>query len=304
MIYTCTLNPSIDYVMKVPDFQTGTLNRGETTFFYPGGKGINVSRVLKRLEIKNTALGFIGGFTGEFIKGTLKEERVNVDFIEVSDTTRINMKVKSDQETEINGPGPSVSPEQLEQLYSQIQNLKKGDILVASGSIPQTVPTDFYVNIANVCEANGVQMVADTSSNALKKLLGTKLLLVKPNHHELGELFDVTIQTFEDAIMYGQKLHQKGAEHVLVSMGGDGAVYITRDGSYIAEAPKGTVQNTVGAGDSMVAGFLSAYAAGKTSDEIFKQAVATGSATAFAADLCTKNDIEALLSKVELRTHK
>lgn len=302
MIYTCTLNPSIDYIIHVSEFQFGGLNRGEKTSYYPGGKGINVSRVLKRLEINNTALGFLGDFTGDFITNKLHAEKVNTDFITTSGTTRINMKMKSNKETEINGPGPSISTEKLDELYTQISKLKSGDILVAAGSIPDTVPSDFYVKVAAICQANGVQMVADTSSQGLKELLGTKLLLVKPNQHELGELFDVNIATIEDAVTYGKKLHEQGAENVLVSMGGDGAVYISDQGSFIANAPKGTVQNTVGAGDSMVAGFLAAHTTAQTAEDTFRYAVATGSATAFNADLCTKSDVEALLAKIEIKS--
>ncbi|WP_112181811.1 MULTISPECIES: 1-phosphofructokinase [Paraliobacillus] len=301
MIYTCTLNPSIDYIIHVSEFQFGELNRGEQTSYYPGGKGINVSRVLKRLAINNTALGFLGDFTGDFIKNKLQAETVQTDFIPVQGTTRINMKMKSNKETEINGPGPSISTDQLEELYTQIRNLKAGDILVAAGSIPNTVPSNFYVKAAAICETNGVQMVADTSSQGLKELLGTKLLLVKPNQQELGELFDVNIETIEDAVTYGKKLHEQGAQNVIVSMGGDGAVYISEQGSFIAKAPKGTVKNTVGAGDSMVSGFLAAYTTEKSAEDTFRYAVATGSATAFSADLCTKSDVEALLDKVEIK---
>lgn len=302
MIYTCTLNPSIDYIIHVSEFQFGALNRGEKTFYYPGGKGINVSRVLKRLDINNTALGFLGDFTGDFIKNKLQAEKIKTDFIPVQGTTRINMKMKSNKETEINGPGPSISTDKLDELYTQISKLKSGDILVAAGSIPDTVPSDFYVKVAGICASNGVQMVADTSSQGLKELLGTKLLLVKPNQHELGELFDVTITTINDAVTYGKKLHEQGAEHVLVSMGGDGAVYISNHGSFIAKAPIGTVQNTVGAGDSMVAGFLAAHSTSQSAEDTFRYAVATGSATAFNADLCTKNDVEALLDKIEIKS--
>lgn len=300
MIYTCTLNPSIDYIIHVSDFQFGELNRGETTSYYPGGKGINVSRVLKRLAIKNTALGFLGDFTGDFIRNKLQAEDVQTNFISVTGTTRINLKMKSNKETEINGPGPSISEDKLEELYTQIKNLKTDDILVAAGSIPTTVPSDFYVKAASICETNGVKMVADTSSQGLKELLGTKLLLVKPNQHELGELFDVQIKNIDDAVKYGKKLHAQGAEHVLVSMGGDGAVYISEHECLIAKAPKGTVQNTVGAGDSMVSGFLAAFTSGKSTEDIFRYAVATGSATAFSTDLCTKTDVEALLEKIEI----
>ncbi|WP_079710870.1 1-phosphofructokinase [Paraliobacillus ryukyuensis] len=300
MLYTCTLNPSIDYIIHVEDFVEGGLNRGKNTSYYPGGKGINVSRVLKRLEVANTALGFLGDFTGEFIKNKLHNESIKTAFIEVDGTTRINMKLKASDETEINGPGPVISAQQLEALYTQIRQLNAGDFLVAAGSIPSTVPADFYVKVATICAENGVKMVADTSSQALKEILGTSLFLVKPNHHELGELFDVTIKTTEDAITYGKQLQQQGAEHVLVSMGGSGAVYISPEACYVAKAPVGTVKNTVGAGDSMVAGFLAAYTKGKSLEDTFRYAIATGSATAFQDDLCEKKDVDALLSTIEI----
>lgn len=301
MIYTCTLNPSIDYIVQVSDFMYGELNRGERTDYYPGGKGINVSRVLKRLEIDNTALGFLGDFTGDFIKSFLLKEKIRTDFIEVNGTTRINVKLKSNQETEINGAGPNISDKDLQQLFDQIRQLQPNDILVVAGSIPASVPNDFYVKIAEICTENKVKMIADTSSQALKELLGTKLFLVKPNQHELGELFDVRIDSIENAVYYGKQLQQQGAENVIVSMGGDGAVYISDNNCFIAKAPKGKVINTVGAGDSMVAGFLTAYNKGLEQDEIFRYAVATGSATAFQADLCEKKNVETLLQLVELK---
>lgn len=301
MIYTCTLNPSIDYIVQVSDFMYGELNRGERTDYYPGGKGINVSRVLKRLEIDNTALGFLGDFTGDFIKSFLLKEKIRTDFIEVNGTTRINVKLKSNQETEINGAGPNISDKDLQQLFDQIRQLQPNDILVVAGSIPASVPNDFYVKIAEICTENKVKMIADTSSQALEELLGTKLFLVKPNQHELGELFDVRIDSIENAVYYGKQLQQQGAENVIVSMGGDGAVYISDNNCFIAKAPKGKVINTVGAGDSMVAGFLTAYNKGLEQDEIFRYAVATGSATAFQADLCEKKNVETLLQLVELK---
>ncbi|WP_186580950.1 1-phosphofructokinase [Aquibacillus kalidii] len=301
MIYTCTLNPSVDYIIHVPDFQPGDLNRGEKTFYYAGGKGINVSRVLKRLGVENTALGFLGGFTGTFIKDELTKEQITTDFIEVSGNTRINMKLKSGQETEINGPGPDISKEQLIKLYEQLDQFQEGDFLVASGSIPNSVPDTFYKEVASICEQKGIRLIADTSSQALKEVIGSKLFLVKPNHHELGELFDTRIDSFDDAVHYGKQLNQKGAEHVIVSMGGDGAVYISDQVCIFATAPKGDVKNTVGAGDSMVSGFLSAFVRDGNAETAFKYAVATGSATAFSEDLCSKADVENLLKQISLQ---
>ncbi|MBM7571042.1 1-phosphofructokinase [Aquibacillus albus] len=300
MIYTCTLNPSVDYIIHTPNFQAGGLNRGENPDYYPGGKGINVSRVLNRLGVENTALGFLGGFTGDFIKGELKKENIKSNFIEVNGVTRINMKLKSNTETEINGPGASITEAQLSHLYDQIHSMKTGDFLVASGSIPSTVPDNFYVEIANICKEKQVNMIADTSSQALKELIGTELFLVKPNQHELEELFDTTIDSFEDAVSYGKKLHEQGAKHVIVSMGGNGAVYIGTDVCLFANAPKGEVKNSVGAGDSMVAGFLSAFTKTNQPKEAFRYAIATGSATAFSNDLCTRDAVEKLLQQISV----
>ncbi|MDL4839312.1 1-phosphofructokinase [Aquibacillus rhizosphaerae] len=300
MIYTCTLNPSVDYIIQVSEFRAGELNRSENTFYYPGGKGINVSRVLKRLKVENTALGFLGGFTGQFIKNELHAEDIQIDFIEVSGNTRVNVKLKSDSETEINGPGAEVTKEQIQKLYDQIGTLKQGDFLVAAGSTPASVPANFYAEVAKICNENDVPIIVDTSSQALKEILGKRLFLVKPNHHELGELFNTVIGSVDDALAYGKKLLQEGPEHVIVSMGGDGAVFISKDHCFFAKAPEGEVKNTVGAGDSMVAGFLSAYVKENSLENAFKYAVATGSATAFSEDLCTNQDVEELLQRIEM----
>ncbi|MCT2536023.1 1-phosphofructokinase [Aquibacillus koreensis] len=300
MIYTCTLNPSVDYIIHVEDFQVNGLNRGTNTQYYPGGKGINVSRVLKRLDVENTALGFLGGFSGDFIKDQLHQAEIETNFIEVSGNTRINMKLKSSGETEINGPGPEITSNQLQQLYDQISSLKQGDFLVAAGSTPASVPATFYADVAKICERNGVKLIVDTSSQALKDVMNHKLFFVKPNHHELGELFDTTIDSLDDAIHYGKKLQQQGPEHVIVSMGGDGAIYISEQACYLAKAPKGTVKNTVGAGDSLVSGFLSAYVREQTVLSAFQYAVATGSATAFSNDLCTKEEVQQLFEQVKI----
>ncbi|WP_077624859.1 1-phosphofructokinase [Sediminibacillus massiliensis] len=298
MIYTCTLNPSVDYVIHVEDFQAGGLNRGTKSFYYPGGKGINVSRVLNRLEITNTALGFLGGFTGDYIQKELDSESINHQFIQVDGTTRVNMKMKSNEETEINGPGPAISKQQQEQLLEKIGELKQGDFLVAAGSVPSTISSDFYVKAAEICQQNGVELVADTSSDALREIVGKEVFLVKPNHHELGELFDTTVDSFEDAVHYAKKLNEQGAKHVIVSMGGNGAVYVSNGKGFQANVPDGVVKNTVGSGDSMVAGFLSAYVKTGEPEEAFRYAVASGSATAFSDDLCQKQDVDSLLANI------
>ncbi|MDC3416187.1 1-phosphofructokinase [Aquibacillus salsiterrae] len=298
MIYTCTLNPSVDYILHVDEFQTGELNRGYQPSYYPGGKGINVSRVLRRLGVDNTALGFLGGFTGTYIDEKLSSENIAHSFISISGDTRINLKLKSSVETEVNGPGPIISEAELDELLSQIKAINAGDYLVASGSIPTTVPTDFYSMLASICEQNNVHFIVDTSSQALKEIIGSKLFLIKPNHHELGELFETTIRSYEDAVHFGKKLQRKGAIHVIISMGGDGAVYVGEHESYYAKAPTGQVKNTVGAGDSMVSGFLSAYTKSANPKKAFQYAIASGSATAFSDDLCTKDDVKKILDQV------
>ncbi|SDM17472.1 1-phosphofructokinase [Sediminibacillus halophilus] len=302
MIYTCTLNPSVDYIIHVEQFSQGGLNRGTNTAYYPGGKGINVSRVLQQLGQQNTALGFLGGFTGDFIKKELDKSHITHDFIETEGPTRVNMKLKSTEETEINGPGPAISVKQEQELLQKIACLKEGDYLVAAGSVPSTITPDFYVKAAALCRKNRVNMIADTSSQALKQIVGQEVFLVKPNHHELGELFDTTIVNVEDAVHYGQKLHEQGAEHVIISMGGQGAVYVSGDTYLQADVPAGEVRNTVGSGDSMVAGFLASIAAGSKPEIAFQTAVAAGSATAFQDDLCKRADVDSLLSHVTVHS--
>ncbi|MFP7255343.1 1-phosphofructokinase [Terribacillus goriensis] len=300
MNYTCTLNPSIDYIMHVADFKAEDLNRATQTAYFAGGKGINVSRLLKRLDVDTTALGYIGGFTGAFIRETLESAGIAHQFIEINEPTRVNVKLKSGGETEINGPGPSITAEQLALLFGQIRSLGKQDALVAAGNAPGSVPADIYARMADICEENGTRFIADTSSAALRDLIGKKMFLVKPNHHELGELFDTTISSIEDIVSYARKLHETGIENVIVSMGGEGAIFVNRDHAWKAETPKGTVKNSVGAGDSMVAGFLAAYEKSGDYEQAFTYAVAAGSATAFSDDLGERQYIEELVSQVKL----
>lgn len=300
MNYTCTLNPSIDYIMHVDGFQAEDLNRATQTAYFAGGKGINVSRLLKRLDVDTTALGYIGGFTGAFIRETLESAGIEHQFIEINEPTRVNVKLKSGGETEINGPGPAITTEQLALLFEQIKKLGKQDALVAAGNAPSSVPADIYARMADICEENGTRFIADTSSAALRDLIGKKMFLVKPNHHELGELFDTTISSIEDIVSYARKLHETGIENVIVSMGGEGAIFVNRDHAWKAQTPKGTVKNSVGAGDSMVAGFLAAYEKSGDYKQAFTYAVAAGSATAFSDDLGERQYIEELVSQVKL----
>ncbi|MBT2735993.1 1-phosphofructokinase [Bacillus sp. ISL-7] len=302
MIYTCTLNPSVDYVVHVQDFQLGELNRMSLDVKYPGGKGINVSRVLKRAGVESKALGFIGGFTGSYVEEFLNEEGISTNFIHVNGDSRINIKLKTDEtETEINGQGPEVSNDQVRQLIKQVESLQNDDILVLAGSIPSSLPSDFYSKLTKIAKKQGAKVVVDASGKVLLDIVEQGPFFIKPNHHELGELFDVTIKTPEEAIPYGQRLLELGAENVAISMAGKGALLITKEAIYQATVPKGTVKNSVGAGDSLVAGYLADYLQKGDVVEAFRTGVATGSATAFSLELCTQEDVERLIPKVEIK---
>jgi 1-phosphofructokinase len=301
MIYTCTLNPSIDYVARVKEFKEGHLNRTESAQMYPGGKGINVSRVLKRLGIESTALGYTGGFTGEFIKEFLTNETITHDFITVSDVTRINVKLKSEKETEINGLGPSISSSNQKKLLEKINSMNDGDFLVLAGSIPQSISEDFYGEIAKKCLQKGVKAVIDTAGTALIKTFPHEPFLIKPNHHELGDLFQTKIESVEDAVFYGKKLLNEGVENVIVSMAGKGAIFLNMQHTLLANVPAGIVKNSVGAGDSVVAGFLSQIIQHNDIQTAFNYGVASGSATAFSEDLCTKELVEKLVKEISIK---
>ncbi|MBM7648979.1 1-phosphofructokinase [Bacillus ectoiniformans] len=300
MIYTCTLNPSVDYIVKVEDFQLGSLNRSSETHFYAGGKGINVSRVLNRLGVENTALGFAGGFTGSFIKEALDQEGVTHDFSPIQNETRINVKMKTDAETEINSEGPAITEGEAEQLVQKVAQLHENDVLILAGSIPPSLPKDYYASLMKTAKDRGCKVVLDTSGEALKELLPYKPFVIKPNHHELGELFQTEVTTVEKAVELGKRLVADGIEHVLVSMAGEGALYLNAQSVLHAVPPKGKVKNSVGAGDSMVAGFVSQLAKNAPVETAFLFSLAAGSATAFLDDLCTKEKVEELLQDVQV----
>jgi 1-phosphofructokinase len=302
MIYTCTLNPSIDYLVGIEEMKFGSLNRANKTAFYAGGKGINVSRVLKSLGETSTALGYIGGFTGAFIQEQLEQAGILQDFIKVTDPTRINIKLKSGVETEINGIGPMISEEQKYELFEKISVLTSEDFLILAGSLPPAVSPDFYRTIAKLCFEKNIRLIADTSGEALEAILQYEPFLVKPNEHELGELFNVEISSIEEVVFYGRKLLEKGPINVIVSLGSKGALLINKDVVAFANVPKGELKNSVGAGDSVVAGFVASYK--KQSDylEAFKYGIACGSATAFSLDLCDKDSVRKLLPEIEVKT--
>jgi 1-phosphofructokinase len=300
MIYTVTLNPAVDYIIQVPDFRPGIINRVESDHKYPGGKGINVSRVLNNLNVKSVALGFLGGFTGAFIRDYLHSEGVNTDFVYVKEDTRVNIKLKSGEETEINGAGPNIEQSDLEKLFSKIGSLNSEDILVLSGNVQKNLPKDIYVHFQCKCLGSKVKAVVDTTGESLLSTLRYKPFLIKPNNHELGELFNVEIKSKEEIIHYGRKLIKMGAQNVIVSMAADGAIFISSEGVFHASAPKGTVKNSVGAGDSLIGGFLASYSRDHNLVEAFRMGAAAGSATAFSMDLCKKEDVEALLDQVKI----
>ncbi|AYB47719.1 1-phosphofructokinase [Paenibacillus lautus] len=300
MIYTVTLNPSIDYIVEVEHIELGGLNRMTRDMKFPGGKGINVSRVLNQLGADNTAIGFLGGFTGRYIDETLGKEGMRTDFVNIADDTRINVKLKHGGETEINGLGPAIREDETKELLHKLSQLQAGDIVVLSGSVPPSLGSDFYGRLIEACRKGGAEFVMDTTGEALMKALAYKPLLVKPNHHELAELFGVVIDSREELVKYGRKLLEKGAQHVLISMAGEGALFITADQVYHANVPPGTVRNSVGAGDSMIAGFVGTLAMGHDPIEAFRTGVASGSATAFSDDLATKETIDELLPLVRI----
>ncbi len=300
MIYTCTITPSLDYTTYLPSFETGALNRTKDVFYYPGGKGINVSRVLKRLHVDSMAIGYAGGFVGDYIEKFLQDEGIQTHFIETDTITRINVKIKADVETELNGPGPAISSEEQQKLLEKIQSMQENDWFILAGSLPEEIPVSFFEKVAETCTRKGVRFVLDTSGPALRKLKQTKPFLMKPNDEELGELFDTTIETKDEAFHYAKKLVNLGVEHVVVSLGGEGALLVTKDISIGAEAPKGKVVNTVGAGDSLVAGFIASYVEKEDAREAFRYGVASGSATAFRSDLCEKSGVLALVDQVKI----
>lgn len=303
MVYTVTFNPSLDYIVSVENFELGMTNRTSSELMLPGGKGINVSIVLNNLEVANTALGFVAGFVGEEIERELKAEGIQSNFIKMRHgNSRINMKLKNIDGTEINGQGPDIGKEQIEALMEQLDAIEDGDVLVLAGSIPATMPDDIYQKIMKRLSARHITIVVDATKDLLLNVLEYHPFLIKPNHHELGEIFGVKLSEWEDVIPYAKKLQERGARNVLVSMGGKGAVLLAADGEVLAgEAAKGTVKNTVGAGDSMVAGFTAGWMMQKNYEYAFKMGLASGGASACSEYLATKQEIEKEFKKVEIQ---
>ena len=300
MIYTITFNPALDYIVRVQDFKLGQVNRTSYEEVYAGGKGINVSIVLKNLDVENVALGYIAGFTGEEIENKIKAFGCNTDFIKLNNgMSRINVKLKSNEESEINGQGPSISDQDLEELYRKLELLREGDILVLAGSIPATLPKNIYEIIMERLSGKGIRFIVDATGELLLNVLKYKPFLIKPNHHELAELFNATIENEDDIVIYAKKLREMGAQNVLISRAGDGAIFVTEKDEIIkSDVPKGTLINSVGAGDSMVGGFIAGYLKNKSLEEAFKMGVATGSASAFSEGLATREKVYELLNQI------
>lgn len=301
MIYTVTFNPSLDYIVSVEDFEVGRVNRTTKELIYPGGKGINVSIVLENLGYKSTVLGFTAGFTGEALEKMISKKGISTDLIKVKEgMSRINVKLRSKEETEINGQGPVIGEEDISVLYSKLDRLQDGDVLVLAGSIPDVMPGSIYMDIMKHLADRKLKIVVDATNDLLTNVLEYHPFLIKPNNHELGEVFGVKITSKEDVIRYGNKLVEMGARNVLVSMAGDGAVLITENGDvFKTEAPEGKVVNSVGAGDSMVAGFVAGYLESGDYENAFYMGVCTGSASAFSEELATKEEVVKLLEKIE-----
>ncbi|MEG0872886.1 MAG: 1-phosphofructokinase [Clostridia bacterium] len=302
MIYTVTLNPSIDYVIKLDNLKNGEVNRTNEEYVYPGGKGLNVSLILKELEHNNKALGFVSGFTGAYIKDTLISKGLEEDFINLENGfTRINVKVKSNEETEINGQGPNIDDLALNKLYEKLDKLKQNDILVLAGSIPNTLDSSLYENIMERLANKNIKIIVDATKDLLMNVLKHKPFLIKPNNHELEELFNVKLENTKDIITYASKLKEMGAKNVLVSMGKDGALLINENEEiFISNVAKGEVKNSVGAGDSMVAGFIAGYLNSNSYEEALKLGAASGGATAFSNDLAKKEDIYKLIDEIKV----
>lgn len=297
MIYTVTFNPALDYVIKVDKFETGIVNRvfQENIFF--GGKGINVSVILRELGFDSVALGFTAGFTGKALEDGIKAQGITSDFIHLENgMTRINVKMKSDNETEINGMGPDISKEAIDELFAKLDKLVQGDVLALSGSIPQTLPEDIYEQIMERLQDRGVLIAVDATKDLLLNVLKYHPFLIKPNNHELGEMFHVVLESDEDIIYYAKELQKQGARNVLISMAGDGAILVTETNEVVKMGvPKGVIKNSVGAGDSMVAGFLAGYLKTGSYQEALKLGTASGSATAFSEGLAERAYIDELL---------
>ena len=300
MIYTLTLNPSIDYVLRIDEFLDGETLRSNSEEKYPGGKGIMVSKLLKNLGEKSINIGFLGGFTGDFIRKKLNDLKIAEDFTRIEDDSRINVKLKYETETEINAQGPQITEEEIEEFLNYLDQLQEDDFVIISGSIPKSLGDDFYRVIVNLLEMNNVRFALDTSGKKLFNLSSYKPFLVKPNKDELSEIFEDKIDSDEKIVKYARKLIDQGAENVIVSLGKDGSIFVDNSVAYKAKPIEGKLINSVGSGDSMVAGYIYGYMKGFSKLDSYKLAVSCGSATAFSPDIAEKELIDQIFKKVEL----
>lgn len=299
MIFTVTFNPSLDYIVRVDEMRLGTINRTNYEQLLPGGKGINVSIVLGNLGHPSRALGFSAGVTGVALEKLLADTGVDADLVHIkAGFTRINAKVKAVEETEINGQGPRIAPEDVDALFSKLDVLGQDDTLVISGSVPNTLPSDMYEQVMERLAGRGVRIVVDAERDLLTRVLPYRPFLVKPNNHELGDIFGVTLKTRDEVVPYARRMQEMGAQNVLVSMAGEGGVLVAADGQvYQSPAAQGTVVNSVGAGDSCVAGFLAGLMETGSYQTAFRMGLAAGSASAFSDHLATRPEVEDLMSR-------
>lgn len=298
MIYTVTFNPSVDYVLRLPQVNVGGLNRTDDTGKYAGGKGINVSRVLKQLDIETTTLGFCGGFTGKFIKDALESNGINQDFVEIDGDTRINIKLKTDAETEINAAGPFITEKNIKQLKGQLKTLTSNDHVVFAGSVPEGFDY-LYQDLAGILYEIDVPFTIDAEGAKLTSTLKYGPYLIKPNRFELAGIAGRQLTSDIEIINAAMELIDEGAQNILITLGGDGAIFVNKDYQYRIPSPKGTLRNSVGAGDSTVAGFISQR--DQEIEEQIRYAIACGSATAFSDDLAQKDDINTLLGEIDIQ---
>ena len=300
MIYTITFNPALDYISQVDNFAIGKINRTKTEKILPGGKGLNVSTVLRNLGIESTALGFIAGFTGEELKRNIEQRGIKTDFIKVEKgITRINVKISSKEETALNGNGPYITEKDIEELLKKIDNIKSEDKVILAGNVPKCINNNIYEIICKKLENNKVTFIVDATKELLMNVLKYRPFLIKPNKEELEETFNEKIENKEDIVIHAKKLQDMGAQNVLISLGGEGAILVTTENKeYFLNAPKGKVLNTVGAGDSMVAGFIAGYEKNGDFEQAFKMGIATGSASAFSMNLATAEEVANLLKEI------
>ena len=300
MIYTVTVNPAIDYVVELVSFNIGEINRTTREYMNLGGKGVNVSRVLTNLEVPNVALGFVAGFTGDALRNGLERMGVKTDFISLEEgNTRINVNIKGVEETDINARGPEIPNSAIDELFKKLDNLQSGDTLVLAGSIPTSLPNDMYERIMERLYGKGIRFVVDATRDLLVKSLKYEPFLIKPNNHELGEIFGLELTTDNEIIYYARELKKQGAKNVLISMAGDGAILVDEnDVAHKIGTPKGKVKNSVGAGDSMVAGFCAGYLEKGDYKYALRMGTAAGSASAFSESLATKQEVIDLLNKI------